>query len=57
VDQARGCLLTARFYESKKKYAAARIYYNEVVEKLKDVDPNSHYAAEARQRIAHLPRN
>jgi outer membrane protein assembly factor BamD len=46
-EQARGSFQTARFYERYKKPRGALVYYNEVVQK----DPNSSYAAAARQRI------
>ena len=46
-DQARGSFDVAQFYEKRKKWEGARIYYNEVLL----LDPNSPYATEARQRI------
>lgn len=49
-EQARGNFNTARFYEKRKKWDSARIYYNEVLLQ----DPNSPYATEARQRIDQL---
>ena len=49
-DQARGNFDIARFYEKRKKWEGARVYYNEVLLQ----DPNSPYAAEARQRIDQL---
>ena len=49
-DQARGSFDIARFYEKRKKWEGARIYYNEVLL----LDPNSPYATEARQRIDQL---
>ncbi len=49
-DQARGNFDIARFYEKRKKWDGARIYYNEVLL----LDPNSNYATEARQRIDQL---
>jgi outer membrane protein assembly factor BamD len=49
-DQARGSFDIARFYEKRKKWDGARIYYNEVLL----LDPNSPYATEARQRIDQL---
>jgi outer membrane protein assembly factor BamD (BamD/ComL family) len=49
-EQARGNFNVARFYEKRKKRDGARIYYNEVLLQ----DPNSPYAAEARQRIDQL---
>jgi len=50
TDQARGAFDVAKYYESKRKWQAAAIYYNEVGVK----DPNSTYAQEARQRIEQL---
>lgn len=49
-DQARGAYEIAKFYESKRKWQAAAIYYNMVGVK----DPNSEYAQEAKQRIEEL---
>jgi len=48
--QARGDFAVAQFYEKRKKWEGARIYYNEVLL----TDPNSPYAPEARQRIEQL---
>ncbi len=50
TEQARGNFVVAQFYERRKKWEGARIYYNEVVLQ----DPNSPYAAEARLRIEQL---
>ena len=47
TEQARGSLLIARFYEKKKKWDGALVYYNEVLLQ----DPQSAYAEEAKQRI------
>lgn len=47
TEQARGNYEIARFYEKKKHWDGALVYYNEVLIK----DPNSSYAAEAKQRI------
>ena len=47
TEQARGCFEIARFYEKRKKWSGAQIYYNEVLVR----DPNSPHAAEARERI------
>ena len=47
IEQARGNFEIAKFYEKYKKWNGAMVYYNEVVVQ----DPNSPYAAEARQRI------
>jgi outer membrane protein assembly factor BamD (BamD/ComL family) len=49
-EQAHGSLEIARFYEKRKRWEAARIYYNEVVNHLLS-EPNSPYAEEARKRI------
>ena len=46
-EQARGSFAIAKFYEKRKKYEGARAYYNEVL----NLNPDSPYAAEARQRI------
>ncbi len=50
TEQARGSLHIARFYEQKRRWDGALVYYNEVVRK----DPNSKYAEEAKQRIEAL---
>ncbi len=47
VEQARGNLQIAKYYEKRKKWNGALVYYNEVVQ----YDPNSAFASEARQRI------
>jgi outer membrane protein assembly factor BamD len=47
AEQARGNFEIARFYEKHRKWSGALVYYNEVLLQ----DPNSPYAAEARQRI------
>jgi outer membrane protein assembly factor BamD len=52
TEQARGSFQVARFYEHKKKWKAALIYYNEVLNK----DPNSAYAKEARERLVEIKR-
>jgi outer membrane protein assembly factor BamD (BamD/ComL family) len=49
-DQARGSFDIAQYYEKRKRWEGARIYYNEVLL----LDPNSPYAAQARQRIDQL---
>jgi outer membrane protein assembly factor BamD len=46
-QQVQGNFKIAQFYESSKKWDGAVIYYNEVLQ----LDPNSRYAALARQRI------
>lgn len=47
TEQARGNFQVAKFYEKTKRYSGALVYYNEVVLR----DPNSSYAAEAKERI------
>jgi outer membrane protein assembly factor BamD len=50
AEQVRGNFQIARFYEKSKKWNGALVYYNEVLQ----LDPNSPYAASARQRIEFL---
>jgi len=50
TEQARGSYTIARYYEKKKRWDGALIYYNESVLK----DPNSPYAQEARERIEEI---
>jgi outer membrane protein assembly factor BamD len=50
TEQARGSFLVARFYEKKKKWDGALVYYNEVIQR----DPNSKYAEDAKQRIEQI---
>jgi len=52
-EQARGNFKIAKFYEKYKRWRGALVYYNEVVS-LTLTEPNSPYAAEARQRIDYL---
>ena len=47
TEQSRGSFEVARFYEKKKRWQGALIYYNEAYLR----DPNSQYAEQARQRI------
>jgi outer membrane protein assembly factor BamD len=47
TEQARGSYEIAKYYERRRRWEGARIYYNDVVDK----DPNSEFAAEARQHI------
>jgi len=49
-EQVRGNFEIARFYEKGRKWNGAVVYYNEVLQ----LDPNSQYAAVARQRIEAL---
>ena len=56
TEQVRGSFLVAQFYEKSKiltpyeRHSGAVVYYNEVLQ----LDPNSPYAAMARQRIEAL---
>jgi len=50
AEQARGCFVTARYYEKRKRWNGALIYYNEVLVK----DPNSPYAGQAKQKIEEI---
>lgn len=50
TEQARGNFQIAKFYEKSKHYAGAMVYYNETILK----DPNSPYAAEAKERLEAL---
>jgi len=50
VEQARGAYQTARYYEKKRKWLAAEIYFNEVLL----MDSQSVFADEARQTLAKL---
>jgi len=50
AEQVRGSYEIARFYEKNKKWNGALVYYNEVLQ----LDPNSSYAARARERIQAL---
>ena len=49
-EQARGNFSIAQFYEKRKRWSAARTYYNEVVNLLLD-KPDSSLATQARERI------
>jgi len=50
AEQARGNFQIAKFYEKRKRWNGALVYYNEVLVQ----DPNSPYANEARLRIDEL---
>ncbi|HYV26418.1 MAG TPA: outer membrane protein assembly factor BamD [Candidatus Eisenbacteria bacterium] len=50
TEQSRGAFEIAKFYEKRKQWSGALVYYNEVLIK----DPNSTYAAEAKQHIETL---
>ncbi len=47
AEQARGALKIAQYYESKKRWDGALVYYNEVLV----ADPNSKYSEDAKKRI------
>jgi outer membrane protein assembly factor BamD (BamD/ComL family) len=47
AEQVRGNYEIAGYYEKTRRWAGAVVYYNEVLQ----LDPNSSYAALARQRI------
>ena len=47
AEQVRGAYEVAQFYENSRKWDGAAVYYNQVLQ----LDPNSPYAAQARQRI------
>lgn len=47
AEQVRGNFGIAQYYEKNKQWTGAVVYYNEVLQ----MDPNSPYAAQARQRI------
>jgi outer membrane protein assembly factor BamD (BamD/ComL family) len=53
LEQARGNLEIARYYEKRSHIEAARIYYNEVVT-LSLGDPNSPYAETAKARLIQI---
>jgi outer membrane protein assembly factor BamD len=50
TEQARGSMIVARFYEKKRQWDGALVYYNEVLIR----DPQSKYADEAKQRIEQI---
>jgi outer membrane protein assembly factor BamD len=50
TEQARGSMLVARYYEKKRQWDGALVYYNEVLIR----DPQSKYAEEAKQRIEEI---
>jgi outer membrane protein assembly factor BamD len=47
TEQARGSFQVAKFYDKRKRYEGARIYYNECLA----MDPKSPYAETARKRL------
>ncbi|MGI8966298.1 MAG: tetratricopeptide repeat protein [Limisphaerales bacterium] len=53
TEQARGSFKVAQFYEKKKRWDGALIYYNEVLLQ----DPKSSLATQARQRIGDLKKH
>ncbi len=52
TEQSRGAYRVAQFYEKRRRWKAAEIYYNETISK----DPESTWAAEARRRLEFLRR-
>ena len=50
TEQARGSMIVARFYEKKRQWDGALVYYNEVLIR----DPQSKFADEAKQRIEQI---
>ena len=50
TEQARGSFQIARFYENKRQWQGALVYYNEVLLK----DPESEFAERAKNRIASI---
>lgn len=50
TEQARGSFDIARYYESRRRWKSARIYYNEVNDLLRDT-PDAPFAVEARRRL------
>jgi len=50
TEQARGSMIVARYYEKKRQWDGALVYYNEVLIR----DPQSKYAEEAKQRIEEI---
>jgi outer membrane protein assembly factor BamD len=50
TEQARGSMIVARYYEKKRQWDGALVYYNEVLIR----DPQSTYAEEAKQRIEEI---
>jgi len=47
TEQARGSFEVARFYEKKRRWLGARVYYNEAYSR----DPNGPYAQRAKERL------
>ena len=50
TEQARGSMIVARYYEKRRQWDGALVYYNEVLIR----DPQSTYAEEAKQRIEEI---
>ncbi len=50
TEQARGSLEIAKYYEKKKRWKAAEIYYNEAADK----DPQSKFAEQAKERLGEI---
>ncbi len=54
-EQARGNLKIAQFYEKRKRYEGALVYYNEVLQVLRG-EPNSPYVEQAKKKIDEILR-
>jgi len=56
IEQARGSLVVARFYDKKELMDGAMTYYNDVVDILNRLlnAPEHPYAVEARERLSEL---
>jgi outer membrane protein assembly factor BamD (BamD/ComL family) len=56
IEQARGSLMVARFYDDKRQLNGAMTYYNDVLDILNRLlnAPEHPYAVEARQRLSVL---
>jgi outer membrane protein assembly factor BamD len=50
AEQSKGLFLVAKFYEKRKNYKAALIYYNEVIAQ----NPQSDWANQAKEKVAKL---
>lgn len=59
IEQARGSLMIARFYDKKNAIDGALTYYNDVVDILNRLlnDPDHPFAVEAKERITKLKKN
>jgi outer membrane protein assembly factor BamD (BamD/ComL family) len=53
TEQARGSVIVAQFYEKKRQWDGALVYYNEAVVR----DPQSKYAEAAKRRIEEIKKH